>query len=369
MALNDLTPEFRESQRRINLGERERVAKAAHLEVAEALRGDAALNERGLNPVLIGSYARDTSIWPGRDVDVFGRLERCDIGSIEPAIAYGLFRHALAVFGDRVEEQPRSLKVNFGPGFGYPARRFLEAVEVDSATIQRIDRLDFGFSVDVVPAVHWDDRRNWAIPTRNLELWSAAPPRERWVKTNPEVLTELTTERNAAIRISGDGAYVPTVKALRQIKAHHLQRTKPSSLYYELILYEGFLSGAITGTSWADLTHSSLRFVVDRLRTAQSRPVQDPALAEPYHPAPSSAELSNAAATLETCAQQASEALMADRCRAAVLWRLVFGMNGHEGHDSVFPVPEGCRADGTALVAIVSNPLRGGNSERGFGKV
>ncbi len=343
------------------------MARAAHLEVTGVLQEDALLREKGLNPALIGSYARGTSIWPGKDVDVFGKLELCDIDSILPAIAYGLFRSALSEFGDRVEEQPRSLKIRFGPEVGYPGRRFLEAVEAADATIQNVGRLDFAFSVDVVPAVHWDDRRNWGIPTRDVELWLRAAPQERWVKTNPEALTELTRVRNAALEIYGDGAYVPTVKAIRQIKAVHLGRSKPSSLYFEFILHEGFLDGSIKGDSWADLTHSALRYIVDRIRDAYRRPVCDPVLDEVYHPVPSPDELSRAAEILEVCARYASEALTADRCRAAYLWRQAFGANGHEGHDSVFPVPDGCRADGTALAAIAVNPLRGGNRERGFG--
>lgn len=367
MATYDLTPQFRESQRRINLGERAKVARAAHLEVAAVLQEDPQLVEKGLTPALIGSYARETSIWPGKDVDVFGKLERCDIHSIRPDTAYGLFRSALAVFGDRLEEQPRSLKVKFGPEVGYPEQRFLEAVDAADSTIQNVGRLDFAFSVDVVPAVHWDDEDNWGIPTRDVDLWLRASPQERWVKTNPEALTDLTRALNRDVLMGADGAFVPTVKAMKQIKVAHLGKAKPSALFVEFMLHEGCRIGDIHGDSWADLTQSALRYVVDRLRDALSRPVRDPVLDEVYQPVPSADELARAAELLDICNAQSSEALTAERCRAAYLWRQVLGANGHEGHDSVFPLPDGCRADGTVIAATAANPLRGGSRERGFG--
>lgn len=367
MAPTELTDQFREAQQRINLGERTKVARASHIEVTSVLEKDDALKEHGLNPALIGSYARNTSIWPGKDVDVFGKLEGCHVQSIPPVTAYSLFRDALSVFGDRVQEQPRSLKIEFGREVGYPRRRFLEEVEAAESTIQNVGALDFDFSVDVVPAVHWNDGTNWGIPTRDPEFWLRATPQERWIKTNPEALTDLTRERNAAIRIHGDGAYVPTVKAVKQIRMHHLGGTKPSFLYYEFILHEGFNDEVIDGDSWADLTHSALHYLADRLDDVPRRPVCDPVLNAPYQPAPSPEELSTAIEALRACVSKAAEALMADRCRAAYLWRQVFGHNGHEGHDSVFPLPSGCHSNGTAFAAITANPLRGGTEERGFG--
>lgn len=65
MAEQDLTYQFTESQRRINLTERVAIAQAAHLEVRAVLADDTVLNEHGLDDVLIGSYARNTAIWPG----------------------------------------------------------------------------------------------------------------------------------------------------------------------------------------------------------------------------------------------------------------------------------------------------------------
>lgn len=368
MAQHELTQEFGESQRRINLGERVRVAQAAHLEVTAVLRRSAALRELGLNPTLIGSYARDTSVWPGKDVDVFGKLERQDIKSIAPGDAYGLFKAALAGFGERLQEQPRSLKITFGSDAGYPLPEFLKEASAAESTVRAPENRGFSFSVDVVPAVRWDDKYAWGIPTHDAEFWKRAAPQERWVKTNPEVFTELTQNLNRTVSVLGQGAYVPSVKAMRQIKAHHLGKGKPGALYFEFMAYEGFNEGEIQGESWADLTRSTLDYVVGRLHNAPTRPVSDPALHEPYQRAPSAGELAAAAEALAGPARQASEALATDRCRAAHLWRGVFGANGHEGHESVFPIPEGCRADGTVLAAVAANPLTGGSQERGFGR-
>ena len=163
MAKHDLAEEFAELQRRINLGGRAAVAQAAHLEVRDVLHRSEALRERGLQDVLIGSYARHTAIWPGKDVDVFGKLTAETVDTIEPLVAYELFVAALAPhYGARMTLQPRSIKIAFGAAFGIPDARHL--ADLDG----RADDL-FDFAVDVVPAVRWDD--HWGIPARDRSLW------------------------------------------------------------------------------------------------------------------------------------------------------------------------------------------------------
>ncbi|MGI8519164.1 MAG: hypothetical protein ACR2MC_00905 [Actinomycetota bacterium] len=95
MANYPLHPEFTKKQRRIALGSRALVAVAAHLEVRSVLQADPGLRAHGLNDVLIGSYARKVTIWPGKDVDVFGRLMGESVESIPQDTAYGLFGTAL----------------------------------------------------------------------------------------------------------------------------------------------------------------------------------------------------------------------------------------------------------------------------------
>lgn len=92
------------------------------------------------------------------------------------------------------------------------------------------------------------------------------------MRSNPERLTELTQGLNGTVSISGQGAYVPTVKAVRQIRRAHLGDAKPGVLYFELLVYEGFTLGPIKGESWAEITASTLRYLADRLpRSASPR--------------------------------------------------------------------------------------------------
>ncbi len=112
MAVYPFNTEFGKAQSNINLGDRTKIAIAAHVEVRTVLNANAALREAGLADVLVGSYARLLSIWPGKDVDVFGRLVAHTVGTITPASAYELFAAALAPFDGqgRLTRQPRSLK-------------------------------------------------------------------------------------------------------------------------------------------------------------------------------------------------------------------------------------------------------------------
>lgn len=372
VANQPLTSQFTEAQRRIHLTERAEIAKAAHLEVRSVLAEDVALQEHGLDDVLIGSYARNTAIWPGKDVDVFGRLTSETIDSISPGDAYEMFAEALEPFGERVRRQPRSLLVDFGPQPGLPEERFLEAVNASQRVIEAVrkglTRVDFSFSVDVVPAVKWND--DYGIPERDRDRWVTASVDERWRRTNPVRLNELTTVRNEQLLVGSTGAFVPTVKALKQLKSHHLEGVKPSSLFYSFVLHEGLTRGEITGDSWADVTASAIGYVAHRLPSIWDDRVCDPALGEPYEPLPDESDHQQAREAFEQCAQTAQEAVTtSDRCRAAYLWRSVLGSNGFEEHSSVFPLPSGCREDGTAMAgAVATNPLTGGSKERGFGE-
>jgi hypothetical protein len=316
MAINPLHHEFIIKQRNIALGDRALVAIAAHVEVRSVLRASSALIAHGLDDVLIGSYARRVPIWPGKDVDVFGRLLAETVLLISPdaAYEYELFRRALTPFADqgRLTPQPRSLNIAFGPKRAPAAASIQAAAKEYRWDSQRVERVVanlgevvFDFSVDVVPAVRWGD--HYGIP----EIGRLAGTHERrrtddWRKTNPVSLTELTRKRNRSPRIGGAGAYVRTVKAVKQVKVHHLLDAKPSSLYYEFILYEGFASGAITGETWADITASALRYIASRLSTVGTDPVCDPVLQQPYMPEPSASDIEAARAVFDEQARRAA---------------------------------------------------------------
>lgn len=373
MARHPLNSEFTQMHERISLGDRALVAIAAHVEVRSVLRSSEELRSHDLDDVLIGSYARRVSIWPGKDVDVFGRLMADTESTLDAEQAYTMFAYALQAFADqgRLKPQPRSFRIEFGPG-RYPSGSFIHeaaqeyrwsAARVNRA-IASLDRLEFEFSVDVVPAVIWGE--HYGIPEIGLVPETRVTQRTgNWRLTNPVELTEQTRERNRRPRINGVGGFVRIVKEIRQVKAHHLQGAKPSSLYYEFALHEGFREGSIQGDSWADLTSSALSYVASRLNAADAQPVSDPVLSDPYAPPPSASELSHARDLFNELAQRSRRALTADRCQAAIEWRYVFG--GNRQSDHVFPLPDGCRSSGVAMGAATENVASGGTEERGFG--
>lgn len=102
MAINPLHHEFIIKQRNIALGDRALIAIAAHVEVRSVLRAAPRLRAHKLDDVLIGSYARRVSTWPGKDVDVFGRLMADTIDSLGPDAAYELFLQALEQVVDSI---------------------------------------------------------------------------------------------------------------------------------------------------------------------------------------------------------------------------------------------------------------------------
>lgn len=373
MANYPLHPEFTTKQRRIALGNRALVAIAAHLEVRSVLQADPGLRAHGLDDVLIGSYARKVSIWPGKDVDVFGRLMGESVESIPPDTAYGLFGTALQPFQDqgRLTPQTRSFKVDYGPR-KTPDPTFIRSAareyDWDSDRVRHVlgnlDEVAFEFSVDVVPAAVWDD--HYGIPETGRDERTGSRYRTgNWRLTSPVKLTELTQARNREPRGQGIGAYVRTVRAVKQVKTHWLYKVKPSALFYEFILHEGFSNGSIRGDCWADITASALGYIEERLRTVDSAPVCDPVLHEPYNPVPSQQEILSALSRFEELARRARRATTDSRCQAAIEWRYVFGSNHR--WDPVFPLPDGCRGSGAAMGAAAANVSTGGTEERSFG--
>lgn len=367
--IQTLTEQFRTAQHNIDLGARRKVAVAAHLEVRAALRLAQPLVDRVLVDVLIGSYPRRTGTWPGKDVDVFGKFTNESIDTIEPSEAYDLFFTVLdRSFPGRVQPQDRSVKVEYQPST-LPAVAFVrEAARLLDETDAIGPTDGFEFSVDVVPAVHFG--KVWGIPDRNRERWTRTAAAERWRRTNPEKLTDLTQRLNGQISINGQGAYVPTVKAIRQIRKAHLGDAKPGGLYFELLVYEGFTLGPITGDSWAEITTSTLRHLADRLITVGTTPLCDPVLEQPYNPQPDPDAIARAAAAFAQLAERAEAALTRERCPAAAAWRQIFGSNT-KVTGPVFELPSGCRSDGSVMPVFVgtqSNPVRGTDEAHGFGR-
>jgi hypothetical protein len=313
---------------------RERAIKASD-EVRGVLEADPKLQEWGIKTVLIGSYARRTGIYPGKDVDVFVKLTKLTTESAQPATVYNRVRDVLVdEYGDRAKPQARSIKVEF----------------------------DFdgdGFAVDAVPAVRMGER--WGIPRRKTEFWESPDVAERWVETDPEKLAELTTERNRSPKVGTQGAYVPTVKLVRQTRRHHLGDQKPGGLYFEILTFWAFQSGAITGNCFAEILAQTLRAVATQLATVEA--TTDPVLGRPYRPTPEPDDLGNAAEKFDELAAKAEEALRLDECKAAVLWREILGKNSRGW---VFGLPAGCDEQGNKVPVASAVAARGSREASPF---
>ena len=314
----------------VNGKKRDRVI-AAHKEIRELLEGDEQLCELGVDTILIGSYARHTGIYPGKDVDVFVKLTKLDTSADPAEVSAAVERVLTAEYGDRAEKQRRSVKIGFG---------------------------DDGFSVDAVPAVKMGSR--WALPNHDPDKWGNTD--ERWIETDPEKMHTLTKERNESPKVGERGAYVPTVKLMRQTRRQHLGDDKPGGLYFEILTYWAFKDAKVSGTSFAEIFASALRVVATRLSDAT--PLINPALDTPYEPAPTDSERTAAATNFDRLATKAEKALTVDKCAAAVLWREVIGKNDR---GECFPLPPGCDASGKAINSITSVSARGSREAHGFG--
>lgn len=367
-----LREQFDQAFTNLDLGVRVQVAKAAHEDVRSFLEARPELRVLGFKSTLIGSYPRHTAIWPGKDVDIFGKFDGLNIATSTPGQIYDLVLHALEQrYGERITPQPRSIKISFGPGSA-PGERYLRQFEAQAAAVHE-------FSVDVVPAVHWGER--WGIPNRvppgmdlsvneiraeTRRLWESRHPDERWQETDPEQVTVLTQEANARHRLNSHGAFCRIARAMKQVRVVHLGGAKPNGLYLEFALLEAFDSVRIGLTSWPEAVRDSLHAVACRLDEATDSPLCDPVLGRPFEPGPTPTEIDAASRVFHRLADQATRAMREARCPAAAAWRKILGENGQSADGWVFPLPDGCAEDGRDLSAR-RNVLRGSDEARGFG--
>jgi Second Messenger Oligonucleotide or Dinucleotide Synthetase domain len=320
--------QFDDALTAIGLGEKRKRAIEAHTEIRETLEGSPELQQLGVKTVLIGSYGRETAIFPGKDVDVFTKLTEADT-SHDPATIFNIVRDVLlGHYPGRSEAQPRSIKINFPDDF----------------------------AVDVVPAVPNGFR--WAIPNHDPNLWGREA--ERWVETDPEKLGELTSQQNREPKIGDRGAYVPTVKLIRQIRRHHLADRKPGGFFFELLTYYAFEKG-VTGSSFAEILNQTLRAIVDQLEAGGE--IDDPALGTPYSPKPNPDKIRFAAGVFSELAAKAEEALTLERCPAAARWQEIIGRNER---GNCFPLPPGCDERGAELKPRTTSVRRPPKKDSGF---
>lgn len=302
-----LLPQFEQARENVEPSEKDKTnAPKAHLEVRRVLEKDPYLTDAGIDTILIGSYARHVSIRRMRDVDVFSKLHDLP-DDVEPRDLLKTFERALTDgFGeDRVEPQDRSVTVLFP---------------------------DFDLHVDAVPARPKSD--HWEIPDRTERGGG-------WEETNPERLGELTTEMNERHQ----DLYVPTVKLIRQTRRAHLDK-QPGGLYFEILTYHAFDSGAVSGSNIAEYFCSALQGVVSQLELAIEDGLADPTLpGRTISTRASRGELEAALEKFRGLAAMANRALDdEDRCRAAKVFQGILGRNTED--QVVFPMPDDCDEGG-----------------------
>ena len=292
-------------------GQKRKRAIDAHTEIRELLQGDEQLKEWGVEPLLIGSYGRETGIYPGKDVDVFLRFTKLDTRAEPRAVFNVVWRVIVSKYGlygqpgGRAQQQARSVKVLF------PDR----------------DRISGGdFSVDAVPAIRHGDL--WAIPTKDQNRWVEGEG--RWVTTGAVLFGDRFTELNQAAtspRVGDRPAYKPIVKLVRQIREAHLGDKRPGGLYLEFVTFEAWRSGLVAGSEWDVLLARTLQRLADRFRQAGVNPLRDPVLGTPVDPPLSAGQVEQAAAILGKLAAAAGRALPMNDTDAATEWRKILGAN------------------------------------------
>ena len=302
-------------------GQKRRRAIDAHTEIRELLQQDEQLKEWGVEPLLIGSYGRDTGIYPGKDVDVFLRFTRLDTRAEPRAVFNTVWRVIVRKYGQygqgggRAQQQARSVKVLF------PDR----------------DRISGGdFSVDAVPAVRHGGL--WAIPTKDQNRWVEGEG--RWVTTGAVLFGDLSTELNQSAsspKVGDRPAYKPIVKLVRQIRETHLGDKRPGGLYLEFATFEAWRSGLVAGSEWDVLLARTLQCIADRFHRAGVKPLLDPVLGTPVDPPLSAGQVEQAAAVFGKLAAAANRVLLMNNTDAATEWRKILG--GNDRANPVLPYP------------------------------
>jgi len=332
--METLAEQFRRALTRIELTDaRRKEVIEVHEFVRKRLEESTLLKGWGIDTVLIGSYRRHTAIYPGKDVDIFCELAALDEQTEPSEVFDGFVAELSSLLGERIEPQRRSVKVTF------PGR---------------------GLSADAVPAVRYGS--DWAIPE---PVPSAQPGRLQWRRTNPDKLTEMTSRRNEAPTVGSQGAYVPTVKLVRQVREQHLGQERPGGLYFEMLAYWAFESGRLSSvSSFAEALAKTLTYIAEHFGAGVGAPLLDPALSTAFTPAPTIKESEKAGRVFGDLAGRAVSALEQDRCPAAADWRKILGRNSR---GTCLPLPENCDEDGNEIAAVSANIVIGSNEPREFG--
>ncbi|WP_442542619.1 SMODS domain-containing nucleotidyltransferase [Arthrobacter sp. KN11-1C] len=323
-----LKQQFKDALRSVEPGDDKVNAPEAHQLVRQALEADSKLLEYGVSPVLIGSYKRSVSIKRVKDVDVFVRLPDLPSDVTSKDILDRFFTVLHKEFGSddeghrRTKRQDRSLQVSFP---------------------------EYDLYVDAVPARPHLGGQTWEIPQKGDE--------NKWVQTNPEALTALSSEMNAA----HGGYYVPTVKLLRQTRRALLRSgAKPGGFFIEMATHQAFKSGLVSGNDDAEYYVSALEEVAKIINNfvVYGIGVTDPTvLGQSISIRATEDELETARLRFADAAASAREALNEeDEGNAALAFRKLLGKNGDD--ETVFEMPPGFNEDGTKRASAISAGAR-----------
>jgi hypothetical protein len=345
--MQELSPQFDRAVENVQIsGTKLDQVIAAHKEVRSLLESDKTLQGWGIDTILIGSYARHTARYPGKDVDVFLRFTNLSTEA-DPRAVYAevdrvlVDRYGLKDDGGRVTRQDRSLNVEF------PTPN---------------DQEDLAFSVDAVPAVPFGS--NWGIPNRQPDQWSDRTV--RWIETNPVEFAKRSEDLSTSDispTVGTRNAYKPVMRLLRQVRHEHLGKNRPGGLFVEIAAYYAWSNQEVEGSAWAPLLASTLESVAKAFASAMTEGLPDPVLGTPLKPELSDSQWAHAAGVFSALASKAQQALDTDLCMAAKLWREILGTNDR---GPILPLPPGCDATGFALVGASAITSLGSSSARGF---
>lgn len=314
---------FNQALQRIEPGDDATHAQAAHQLVADALCADPKLKGLGVNPLLIGSYARDVSIRRVKDVDLFARLKNAT-ATTWPGETYDHVVEVLEeAFPDNVVRQHRSVMVNFP---------------------------DYDLSVDVVIARrcvdHPDD--HWQIPQRLDENSNA-----QWIETNPCRMMELKSEANAEFVLNGRGAYVPIVKLVRQVRRTWVDG-QPGGYYFEVLTWHAFQDLQPDEKSFAGYLTVVLEWIAEHLPQFASDGPDDPTMdGKKIKSKATEDDVKAAAERMAEAARLARDAWEDEEpCSSAEKWQKLLGEMHHvTDPEPVFSLPDYCSDEATARVA------------------
>lgn len=278
-------------------GEDVKPAVKAHTDLREFLASDDGLAKVYSDSFLSGSYARETSIAPIKDLDVVV-LTNYDRATTTPRVALNALRRALR-------------KKYTGDDETVPNRRSI-----------LVDLPDTTLTMDVIPAIASGDR--------DQHIWVPDRALNEWIKSHPHGHITLATDRHQASSEIGDRhLYKSTVKLLRWWRHRQLQGLRhPKGFLIEILCYEWT---PVYASEWAEAVLTTLDGIAaayDAYRNASEPPeIADPAVpGEVLRTKMSARDFTRFLDRLDDGRAKLQKAIESeDNCESAQIYRELFG--------------------------------------------